>query len=206
MAKMLVSNNQISSPAWAGDFISRDHLVPGGANVNPELFNAANAVAAAVIGDHNANAVSVNVAPLSGSIPAGAILRVDRPGVFARLATPAAEGDVALNVEPLSALINDGSTAIYEGTGKKVVQSGTAIGRTFDERDGGEAFGLADAGDEEIYLVAFENPDVERNPVVELYRHGSVVKENFLPNFASLVDSGVIDFIRANYTTTIGEA
>jgi hypothetical protein len=40
---------------------------------------------------------------------------------------------------------------------------------------------------------------------VDLYRHGSLVKENFLPNFDSWV-AGAVTALRANYQTTRGEA
>jgi hypothetical protein len=83
------------------------------------------------------------------------------------------------------------------------VPSGTAIGRTIAERDAGTGFGPAAAADDEIYLVAFDITDAVRNPDVELYRHNSIVKENFLPGWAGLA-SGVKTAIRARYTCTLG--
>ena len=51
--------------------------------------------------------------------------------------------------------------------------------------------------------MAFEVPDADRNPEIELYRHGSVVKENFLPGYASM-DADLLTALRAAYITTVG--
>ncbi|MBX6772689.1 MAG: hypothetical protein IRY83_13245 [Chloroflexi bacterium] len=130
MARMQANPNQLTAPAWAGDFLNREHLVPGGARVDASQF-----------------------AP--------------------------------------------------DAAGRRFIPAGTAVGRTFAERDAGAGFGPATATDDEIYLTAFDVTDATLNADVELYRHGSIVKENFLPNFAGL-DAGVIAKLRALYTTTKG--
>jgi hypothetical protein len=202
--KMIFNPNEISSPTWAGDFMGRDHLVPGGANIDPTQFKALDAVIVTADGANNAAATVLNVDALTGPIPVGTILHFG-PGKFARLTSAAPAGAEALNVEALPTAIADNNQAVYAGAGKKVIRSGTAVGRTFAERANGDPFGPADPTDSEIYLVAFENPEPDRNPVVELYRHGSVVKENFLPDY-NLLPTGILDAIRALYTTTEGTA
>ena len=204
MGKIQINSNEISSPTWAGDFMSRDHLVPGGVNIDAVQFKAVDAVVVTADGATAASGTTLNIAPLSGPIPADTILHFGA-GKFARLTAAAVVGDIALTVEALPNGISDNDQATYKGLGKRVVASGTAVGRTYAEREAGTDFGPAEAGDDEVYLVAFENPDAERQPTVELYRHGGVVKENFLPNFASLA-AGVVAQIRASYTTTIGVA
>ena len=131
MARMTAeTTGTLTAPIWAGDFLNREHLVPGGAKVDPAGFAA-------------------------------------------------------------------------DANGFKPIPSGTPIGRTYAERDAGTAFGPADAADDEVYLVAFAVRDALRNNDVELYRHNSIVKENFLPNFAGIA-AGVIAKIRSLYSTTKG--
>jgi len=203
MAQITFNPNQITSPVWAGDFLNREHLVPGGAQVNPALFNAVDAVVVTVT-TPGAAALDTDIGcePLSGPIPVGTVL--DFGGVkFATLTQSASAGDTFLVVRELPNNIAEGDTATYKGVGKVVIPTGTPVGRTFDERAAGEGFGPATEADDEVYLVAFEVPDAERSAEIELYRHGSVVKENFLPGYAAL-DPDLLTLLRSLYTTTIG--
>lgn len=204
MAQVTINTNQISSPTWAGDFFSRDHLVPGGVNVDPALFNAVDAVVVTADGAASGSATSITIQALSGPIPVGTLLHFGT-GKFAKLTVAAAAAATVLTVEAIPTAIADTNEATYPGVGDKVLLSGAAIGRTFAERVAGTDFGPAGDSDDEIYLVAFENADIDRNPAVELYRYNSVVKENFLPDFATL-SAAVLAAIRANYTTTTGAA
>ena len=203
MARMTVNEELLTPPAWAGDFFNREHLVPGGAKVDASAFNAPDAVvvtvgaAGAAIDD-----TTVPVDALSGPIPSGTVL--DFGGdKFAVLTAAAAADDTELTVRELVTALVDDDTATYAGEDLKTIPSGTPIGRTFTERANGDAFGPADADDDEVYLIAFDVTDADANADVELYRHGSIVKENLLPGFASL-DAGVLADIRAAYQTTRG--
>lgn len=130
MAQMTVNANQLTSPAWAGDYLNREHLLPGGAKVAAADFDA-------------------------------------------------------------------------DDDGRKPIRSGTLLGRTIAERDAGTALGAAADADEEFYLLAFDVTDALQNNDVELYRHGSLVKENFLPAFSGLSDA-LKSAIRDNYECTKG--
>lgn len=130
MARMETTGPTLASPVWAGDYLNREHLVPGGAHLDAAAFTA-------------------------------------------------------------------------DAQGRKNVVAGTAIGRTYAERDAGTGFGPASDLDDEIYLVALDVTDAAVNPAVELYRHGSIVKENFLPNWAGL-SAAVQAAIRDAYDTTRG--
>lgn len=112
------------APAWVGDYLNREHMLPGGAHVEPSAFT--------------------------------------------------------------------------EEDGRRYIPSGTLVGRTVAERDEGTGFGPYAEGDDEVYLVIFDVWDADRNPEVELYRHGSLVKENFLPEGVDMAA------VRERYTTTIG--
>jgi hypothetical protein len=130
MANLTNMNTTLTTPAWAGDYLNREHVVPGGAKVDAAAFTA-------------------------------------------------------------------------DASGKKFIQSGTVIGRTYAERLAGTAFGPALATDDEVLIVAHDVRDASGNTDVDIYRPGGVVKENFLPNFGTLA-AGVLSKIRSLYQTTIG--
>jgi hypothetical protein len=127
---MNVAGPTLASPPWAGDFGSRDHLVPGPFKVNAADFTA-------------------------------------------------------------------------DSEGRKNIPSGTILGRTLAERDAGTGFGPAADTDDEIFVNYFEVTDAAENDDVELYRHGSQIKENFLPGWGS-VAAGVKTALRARYICTLG--
>ncbi len=129
---MSVTGPTLASPPWAGDFGSRDHLLPG-----PFKVNSADA------------------------------------------------GFVA------------------DAAGRKVIPSGTILGRTLAERDASTGFGPYAALDDEVYINYFEVTDALALDDVEMYRPGSQVKENFLPGWAGLA-AGTKTKIRAVYICTLG--
>lgn len=97
MARIVQSTNQLSSPAWAGDWLDREHLVPGGARVDPAQFNATDASVVTVGAGAAAGATSVTVGALPAAIPAGTILN------FGTLA-------------PVTVTVNDASISAGETT------------------------------------------------------------------------------------------
>ncbi len=204
MTQMTHSSSQVAgAPAWAGDFLSPEHLVPGGAKLDAAQFNATDAVIV-VVGSAGAavDATTVPVDALSGAVPSGTVL--DFGGdKYATLTAAAAAGATSITVRALVTALVDNDAATYKGVGKKTVPSGTVIGRTFVERAAGTPFGPAGDSDDEIYLVAFDVTDAAINNDVELYRHSSIVKENRLPNWATL-SAAVKAALRANYSTTVG--
>lgn len=201
MARVTTLANQRTAPRWAGEFISPDCLIPGGAKVNPAEFFAEDSVLVKLNGAAAADAVVLNVDALTGVIPVGTNLYFGQSKEFARVTVETEEGDVTIAVEALPSALEDNDEARYLGGGgqPKSIPSGTLIGRTRAERDAGTGFGPAVvATDEEIYLTAFDVTDITFNDDVELYRHHSLVKENYLPGFAGLA-AGDLVWIRANY-------
>ena len=89
-------------------------------------------------------------------------------------------------------LLNGGARLVAaeftETDGKRPVEAGVFVGRTFAERDAGTGFGVADSGtpDEELYLTAFECVDANINPDVTLIRHGTLIYEDKLPGWSGL--------------------
>lgn len=207
MAKVTLNANTLTSPEWAGDFLDREHLVPGGGRVDPAQFYAEDSVlvtvgaAGAAVG-----ATSVPVAALSGPIPSGTVLRFSADE-FATLSAAAATGATSITVEALVSALESGDTARYAGGGTKgkLIPAGTLVGRTFAERAAGTAFGPAADADDEVLLVALDVTNADNSADVELYRPGSIVKENFLPNFSAL-SSALLTKLRATYVTTRGAA
>ena len=92
-----------------------------------------------------------------------------------------------------------------DAQGRKPILSGTMVGRTYAEQVAGTAYGPLDptGGDEDFYLTAFDVTDAADLPDVELYRHGSIVKEDLLPEWgnAAIWTATAIAQLRANYAT-----
>lgn len=203
MARMTFSGNTLSSPVWAGDFLDRECLVPGGAKLLASDFSREDAFLVSADGSAAQGATSMAVDALGGALPSGTILTFGS-GEFAKLTASAAAGATSLTVEALPNALEDNDTATYAGVGAYAVRSGTLIGRTYAERTAGTAFGPWASGDDEAYLVVYDVPDVTINNDVELLRHGTLVKENFLPTATQV--AAQIAVVRAAYQTTRGVA
>jgi hypothetical protein len=188
------------NPAWAGDYISREHNLPGGARVDPAAFPAIaeHTVTLAALAAEGATSLTTDA--LAQPIRAGTVLVFDSGDAVVTADVAAAA--TAISVEPLAVGLADNETAVVPRQ-LSIVRSGTLVGRTFAERAAGTAFGVAADTDDEIYLVIWDNPNVADDPDVELYRHGSLVKENYLPGWAAL-SAGLKAEVRALYQTTTG--
>lgn len=75
---------------------------------------------------------------------------------------------------------------VADSAGRKFIAAGTAIGRTLAERDASTGFGPAADADDEVYLIAFDVTNALDLDDVELIRPNVVIKENFLPAWATL--------------------
>lgn len=202
MAHVSQTAPQVTSPAWAGDFLGPEHLVPAGVKLDVAQFYAPDSVRVVVgAAGAAANATSVPVDALSGPIPSGTVLDFGAKK-FARLTAAAVAGATSLTVSALATALVDDDAARFMGTKLKSVEGGTVIGRTYAERDTETAFGPAEAADDEIYLVAFAVPNLAENNDAVLYRHKSIVRENRLPEWTTLsANAGLLAKVRANYTT-----
>lgn len=192
-----------SSARWAGDYLDRDHLIPGGAKVDAPSFAAADRVVVDVGAAGAAQfAVAVPVAALTGPIPAGTTVTFGG-GKRLRTTVAANTGAVSLTTEPIPLALVDADVSEYVGRGDRYIPSGTVIGRTFAERDANAGFGPAADADDEIFLVAFDVTDANHIDDVELYRQNSVVYENFVPGWAGL-SATVKGKVRARYVCANG--
>lgn len=286
MARIVETSNTLTTPVWAGDYLSRDHLIPGGYKVDPAQFNDTDAVIATVdTGGAAIGATSVPVTALSGAIPSGTMLNfgtwapvtvtvsdasisagetsfgvtalsgpipagtvLDFSGgtnaQLAKLSADAAQGATTLTVFPLDGTIANGQTATFAGgtkqarltsaaaagatslvvdelqfalvagntatypgagTGLKTIRSGKVLGWTYTERNGTPPLLLGPAADtdDEVLILAFDIVDADTNNDAVIYRPGSVVKENYLPDYATL-SATVLAKVRAAYQTIKG--
>lgn len=206
MAKMKINGPQMTSPAWAADFVGPDKLIPGGARLSAAAFAAGDQVVVTVAtGGAAQGATAVPVVALSGPIPNGTILAFDA-GEFAKLTAAAAAGAESLTVEALVNALEANDKATYTGvSATRPIPSGTFVGRTFVERAANTGFGPADVNDDELFLVAFDVTDAVANPDVELYRPGSAVFENLLPGWSTMA-ADLKAKVRARYVCISGRA
>lgn len=184
MARIVDTSVTKAPPPFIAEPLGAHNLLPQPARVDAAQFNPYGAVVVTANGAAAQSATDMDVDPLTGAIPAGTVL-VFGTGEFAKLTADADAGAANIEVEALVNGIEDNDTATYPGTsGKVYIPAGTAIGRTITERDAGTNYGKATDTDDEIYLTAFEVVDALVNPDVELIRHHTPIKENYLPDFA----------------------
>jgi hypothetical protein len=195
----------VAQPEWCGDFLGRDQLVPGGAKVDPTQFPTYPAVAVTLTAPAAVGAAAITVAALTGAIRPGTMLNFGNPGKLAFAPNGAAAAATSIVTAPLARALITGDTTTTDANTHAVVPSGTVLGRTFAQRNAGTPLHLALDTDEEIFLVAFEVPNVNRVNDVALVRPraGVVVKENFLPNFSTL-SATIKAALRAQYLCTVG--
>lgn len=205
MARIVTEpTSNTAARAWIGDFLNREHLIPGGAKLDAAQFAGERAVKPVVgVAGAAQGAVSVPVAALSDAIPSGTVL--DFGGAkFARLTANAAKAATSLTVTALVTALVSGDTATYLPAGAfRTVPAGTVVGRTIAERDAGTNYGVAGDSDDEVYILAFDVPQADLNNDITLYRPGSIVKENRLPGIAGL-STAVKGKLRTAYVCTRG--
>lgn len=205
------SDFERTSPVWAGTPQHQPKvLLPGGGHLNPDEFVAgSDAVMVTVSVAGSAGQSTVPVAALQRAIPNNTILDFAGVGKFAKLTAAAAAGATILTVEPLPQALVVGDKAYYSKSDRKFVQSGTLVGRTYQERDAGLGYGPADVAtpDDEIFLLYFDVTDCHIDNEAELYMSSgsNVVYENLLPGWSTMPATTKV-WIRKNYTCISGVA
>ena len=193
-------------PAWAGDFLGRESVLAGGAQLQPEDFVPAPTTLTlgnggdAAIGDKT---IVVDTALLIELREGRRLYSIDSTKMVVMSKT-AAIGDTTLNVFALDTAIVDLTDLIYAPTEAVKIPSGTIVGRTRAERDVNRGFGPAADADEEFYLTIHHVDDVLKDADVDLYRHGRIVYTNFLPDWTAM-SATVKTAIYDNYETGISQ-
>jgi hypothetical protein len=201
---MVSSGPTMGTPEPFQDFLNREHLLPGGVKLTPSAFPKTDAVTVTAAAT-TAAAVTLNVAALPGAIPSGTTLNFGGNKV-AITTSAAAAGATTIPIQPLPTTLAGGETATYTGAALRTIPKATPIGRTITERDASTPFGPADAADDEIFLTAFDIPNADAvgySGDAEVVRHGTIVKENFIPGWTGLA-SGLKTALRARYTMIRG--
>jgi len=195
-------------PGFIGDFLSREHVLPGGIKLDPAQFPGADAIKVTVgTGGAAAAATAVPVVALPGPVPAGTLL--DFGGAkFARLTAAAAAGAVSLAVAALPTALVAGDVAYYnDPKNRKRVAGGTLVGLTNAELEAaatsGVKWGPAADADDVVYLLAWDTPDVVDNNNADVLRKGTLIKVNNLPGWDTM-SAALKAKIRAMYECTVG--
>lgn len=196
--------NMISNPRWAADFGSREHLEPWAGKLDAAQFTDQGGVKVTLSGSAIATATSISVTalafPISSAltiistgnvlIPSGSLLYFGGTGKFALTTADAKIGDTSIAVQALPTALASGDVATYSAFNGESLPSGTLCGRTYAERDAGTSFGPAAVTDDEIFLLAFDKPNLKVDNDAVFYRHNGRVKENYLPNYTTLSTAG----------------
>lgn len=204
MAGMTFYDNTKTAPRFVAEWIGADNLVRGGAKLNASAFmsftvkvNQANVAE----GD-----VSITVDALPVAIPAGTILdfglhSTGDIAMIAKVTTNAAKGATSLAVAALAHAIENDAEATYTIT-TSTVPAGTVVGQTFAERANGDFLEQAAAGDDIVYIVAFDVTDLNVNNDVELLKPNTQIYEDLMTGFSDLA-AAVQALVRANYVTLV---
>jgi hypothetical protein len=203
MAQVTWTSYAFQLPEFAAEELSPETLIPGGARLDAAQFNAEDAqtitlVAGAVTA--GSNKTLTLTAPLSFDIPAGTILDFGS-GEFCTLNNGAKKGATTITGVTVAADLEGSESVVFKGVlPRKPIRAGILVGRTYAERDAGTAYGPADVAtpDDEIFLVAFGVTDAAISSDVTLLRHGTLIYEDKLPDWASLA-SNVKAAIRSRY-------
>lgn len=202
---MVQTGPTLATPQWAGDFGSRDHLVPGPFKLDPARFKASDVVlvnvgaAGAALG-----ATTVPVDALPGELPAEAVIYFSGTK-YARLSATAAAGATSISVYALPQALVDADVGTWIGSETINVPSGTLVSRTIAERDAGTGYGpFRDTDPEsETFLLFFDSGNF-REWDAEMYRPGAQVYENYLPDWATLSATAKA-MIRTRYLATVAQ-
>lgn len=192
----------VMQPAWLAEPRFPEHLIPIGGKVVASAFAREDAMtltlAAGAVTSGTGKTVTFTAA-LTYPVPAGTILDFGS-GKFVTFPTGVAKGATSVTDASVAANLAGGESTTYVGTGKRRIEAGTLVGRTFTERDAGTGFGPYATADDEVYLLAFQVEDADVDNDATFLRPETLVKENWLPGFASYTTQAKAA-LRATYRT-----
>jgi len=202
---MVVNPTEKGTPQWAGDFGSRDHLVPGPFKLDPARFRSTDTVVVNV-GAAGAliNATTVPVDALPGALPAEAVIYFSGTK-YARLSAAAAAGATSIAVYALPQALVDADVGTWLGTSSEIIHvpAGTLVSRTIAERDAGTGYGpFRDTDPASETFILFFDTGSRRDWDAEMYRPNSQVFETYLPGWAALSATAKA-MVRSRYISTL---
>lgn len=175
---------QATGAAFMGDLGDREHIFGGQLDKSANFLGAGVYTikindAAAAQGD-----TTITVDALPVALPDGAKLQFG--SVIVTLNGAKAAGQTSLTVLALGGDIADDTEATYDTSAdSNIALAGSVVGRTNAEAIAGTAFGPAGDSDDQVYILA-EDVDLSVSGDCNLVRHGSLIKQNFLPTWSSL--------------------
>lgn len=206
---------RVAIPNWFGEAYDEKSLIPGGALVTVAAFPASDAVRV-VAGAAGAAASAVSI-PLAGplllqsdgsplfvgqvAIPVGSL--IDFGGAKVAIVTAnVLRGATTIAVRALPTAIVAADIGLYMGIAKRNASSGTLVGRTIAERNTGARLEPWAIGDEDFYLVMWDQ-ELAILEEVALVRPNTLVKENWLPGWAAMT-APMQAAIRGRYQCILG--
>ena len=197
-------------PEWLPqDTIASQVLLPGGHQADPSQFESIDAQTITLARGASAgeNVTLQLTSYLEHFLPEGQILDFG-DGKVATLTKPAHDYPTILTVKLTTDVVVGDSYRHPGNSGRTTVDSGTLVGRTYDERDDGKGYGPADIeNDDQVFLVVWTNSWLEQNQDVALLRSGSVVYENRLPGWSqldNLTKAKIRQIYQATYEPAVG--
>jgi hypothetical protein len=195
---------QAAVKAFLGDVESRDHVLPGGGQLDSAAsYGAGEEVYTIKVNDADVNAgeTSITVDALPVALPSGTQLNFS--GTIAELTADAAAAATSITVTALTADIANDAEATYDAQAdSRFVPAGTLLGRTTAEVLAGDPWGPYGDSDNEIYIL-LDEVDLEQSPDCNVVRHGSMIKYDFLPSW-SASSSTAKAALHANYEIVKG--
>ena len=139
-----------------------------------------------------------------GSQPAAPTVNTTATAKLIRTRADVNVGDTSILVEATPSALVSGDQGIFTRYGTESILAGTPIGRTYAMRDAGLPYVAGDpVNHDEFYITARDIVDAHINPDVEAVRPGTVILENYLPNYSnSLLTSPTIADPNAGPTVT----
>ncbi len=201
-------------PGFVGDFLNREHVLPGGVKLNASTFTGSDDIRVEVTAAVAANATTVPVVALSRDIPTDTTVMFGAPadGKFARLSEESPTGDNSLVTYPVPKDLAVGDVGYYSppGTTKRipagtpvkisntVLESSAASGALWSSAGNGIAAGTNDI----VRILAYDVQDVEDNNDGDLLRKGTLLRVNHM--YWDTLDATVKAKTRVDYDVTVG--
>lgn len=178
-----------TDPQWCAEFLAPERLIPAGTQADISQFSFSDAQTITLTPGAVAAGEGVTLtlaSPLTAPIRKGQTLDFGAGEIFT-LSERAEQGATSL-VGDLADAVEGGESAEYAGiSARTYVPDGIFVGRTFAERDAGDKFGPAEiTTDDEVYLVAFANDDLETDAGITFVRHRHLIYENKLPGWGEM--------------------
>ncbi len=201
-------------PGFVGDFLSREHVLPGGVKLNASTFTGADDIRIQTTAAVAVGATEVPVVALKDEIPSETVIAFGAAadGKFVRLSTTSPDGDTSMTTYPVSKALTSGDVGYYSPPGtKKRIVAGTPVYMSTSDHENKAATGAywssaangkSVATTDVVRIIAYDVLDVDENNDGDLLRKGTLLHVNHM--YWDTLDSTVKAKIRIDYDVTVG--